>query len=254
MYSECGKYPIGMKIYLQIIKYWVRLLSTGNELLQQTHLEEIQRLKAKKQNWLTIVKYLLEYTDMGNKLDINQIISNPKIFIKCFGDKLKILFHKYWREKANQPARLEFYFQYKKNFNFESYLDLLNRETRIPMTRFRMSNHNLPIEKLRRENINRKDRICLICDKKSMGDENHYLFKCNNDRIKHIRRIFLQKIKNITPEIETFENENIIKYCMTMADQRLHSNTAKYIKDIINSYQKEEENKINTIPDYCKIM
>ena len=48
VYSECGKYPICMKTYVQIIKYWIRLFSTENELLQQTHLEGIQRLKDNK--------------------------------------------------------------------------------------------------------------------------------------------------------------------------------------------------------------
>ena len=254
VYSECGKYPICMKIYVQIIKYWIRLLLTENELLQQTHLEEIHRLNDKKPNWLTNVKYLLEYTDMRKNLNINEIISQPNLFIKRFECKLKVLYQNHWRQKANQStvSRLEFYFQYKKNFNFESYLDSLDRETRREVTRFRLSNHCLPIEKLRRENIDRKDRVCLICDKKYIGDEKHYLFHCNNDRIKQIRYVFLQKVKNILPEIEQLENENIIKYCMTMADSNLHLSTATFIKGIISSYQKEEESKINK--DFCNIM
>ena len=71
---------------------------------------------------------------------------------------------------------------------------------------------------------------------------------------KQVRYVFLQKVKNILPEIKQFENENIIKYCMTMADPNLHLSTAIFIKEIISSYQKEEEIKINNDPEFCNIM
>ena len=41
---------------------------------------------------------------------------------------------------------------------------------------------------------------------------------------------------------------------MTMADPNLHLSTAIFIKEIISSYHKEEENKINNDPEFCNIM
>ena len=35
--TETGKYPIIMKIYIQILKYWVRLLSVKSKYVQEAH-------------------------------------------------------------------------------------------------------------------------------------------------------------------------------------------------------------------------
>ena len=45
--------------------------------------------------------------------------------------------------------------------------------------RIRQNNHKIPIEYGRWNNIHRKLRICNLCNTADLGDEFHYLLKCN---------------------------------------------------------------------------
>ena len=35
MLIECGKYPLCMKVYIHIIRYWIRLKSLDNKYMQE---------------------------------------------------------------------------------------------------------------------------------------------------------------------------------------------------------------------------
>ena len=55
------------------------------------------------------------------------------------------------------------------------------------ITKFRLSNHYLPIEKGRyvKPKLNRNQRLCTFC-KSHVGDELHVLFECEHGTIKNI--------------------------------------------------------------------
>ena len=54
------------------------------------------------------------------------------------------------------------------------------------MTKFRICNTELPIEKGRYQNLPRYLRYCCLCNKQIVGDENHLLLEC--DAIKDFRK------------------------------------------------------------------
>jgi hypothetical protein len=64
----------------------------------------------------------------------------------------------------------------KNNFAFESYLDVDNFNRNI-LIRFRISAHNLEIEKGGHQNIPLNERICKLC-KLEIEDEIHFLLQC----------------------------------------------------------------------------
>ena len=45
--------------------------------------------------------------------------------------------------------------------------------------RFRLNNHKVPVEYGRWKNIPRELGICNLCNTADLGDEFHYLLKCN---------------------------------------------------------------------------
>ena len=59
----------------------------------------------------------------------------------------------------------------------ETYLLKLPVSLRIPLTKFRVSNHKLPIGRGRYENLGRSERKCNVCH--VLGDEFHFLFQCS---------------------------------------------------------------------------
>jgi hypothetical protein len=69
--------------------------------------------------------------------------------------------------------KLRTYRLFKNNFAFESYLDLDHFNRNI-LIRFRISAHNLEIEKGRHQNIPLNERICKLC-KLEIEDEIHFL-------------------------------------------------------------------------------
>ena len=72
------------------------------------------------------------------------------------------------------------YIKFKNRISLEKYLSSIqNVRHRIALTRLRLSNHNLLIEKGRhfRPKLERHDRKCFMC-KDGVGDENHFITNC----------------------------------------------------------------------------
>ena len=94
---------------------------------------------------------------MKKTFNLEEIISKHKIFIQKFKHKITSKYQNYWKPElnSNKKSKLDFYKTIKKNYYFEQYLDVLDKEKRLPITRIRMSNHNFPIEKMRYMKIKR---------------------------------------------------------------------------------------------------
>jgi hypothetical protein len=75
-----------------------------------------------------------------------------------------------------------------------NYLNILNDKDNLTLSKFRTTNHKLPVENGRWKNIARENRICPLWNNGEIGNEFHYLFKCQyfgnrrkNDIKKNIR-------------------------------------------------------------------
>ena len=80
--------------------------------------------------------------------------------------------------QIHQSPKCLFYKTIKESITLEKYLLFLPFKYRKALTKFRMSNHNLPIETGRHRGIPREKRICPICNLNSVGDEFHYITQC----------------------------------------------------------------------------
>ena len=76
-------------------------------------------------------------------------------------------------EDTNDKSKLFLYKQIKKITGDEFYLNSQNFMLRKYITKLRLSDHNLEIEKGRHFNIPRNERLCPVC--KILGDEFHIL-------------------------------------------------------------------------------
>ena len=66
----------------------------------------------------------------------------------------------------------------------------------LPIIKIRTSNHHLPIETGRWNNILRNLRKCTFCNRNELGDEYHYLFVCeffNDSRLKFIPKYYTNR-------------------------------------------------------------
>ena len=65
---------------------------------------------------------------------------------------------------------------FKNNISLEPYLSMKNDEQRILLSKLRISNHNLEIERGRHRGLQAKERICKLC-LKEVEDEIHFLLQ-----------------------------------------------------------------------------
>ena len=110
------------------------------------------------------------------KLNTQQLIHESK-------DKIKKICHKiydeyWWSEIIKSPKAIS-YALFKNEISSEKYLFQIKNIKHInTLTRFRLSNHNLMIEKGRhfRPKIERNERFCFFLDE--IENEIHFVTKC----------------------------------------------------------------------------
>ena len=89
-------------------------------------------------------------------------------------------YERLWVVNIKDSPKAISYALFKNTVFFEKYLyDVKNRKSKIALTRFRLSNHNLLIEKRRhmRPKLDRTERKCFLC-KDVIEDEKHFITNC----------------------------------------------------------------------------
>jgi len=119
------------------------------------------------------LSYVWNSQNVLNKLDI-------KVFIKQI---LHDQFIQSWYSDINKSSRGHFYSLHKTDFVLEKYLINLKKCRRIQISKLRCSNVKFLIETGRWTGTPRIERMCVLCNNGSIGDELHYLYICQNEQI-----------------------------------------------------------------------
>ena len=128
---------------------------------------------------------------------------DTKRFLKDVKQRLQDMEYQKWMSEifndkgrtGKQSNKLRVYRTFKTEYKYESYLDhIINTKHRINLTRLRISNHNLEIEKGRHRKpyVEPQDRTCPVC-KKEVEDEIHFLLRCSY--YSNLRESFFQSLK-----------------------------------------------------------
>ena len=100
----------------------------------------------------------------------------------------------------------------------------------------RLSDHNLPIERGRRNNIERNKRFCTNCKSNEIGNEEHVLFECHNEELTKLRFKFIAQLLLISPQLKYFSSENKLKYILGMYDDSINVIVGNYLMNILKIY------------------
>ena len=154
-------------------------------------------------------------------LDINDLCGKSKYIVKkvCQSN-----YDRYWLTALNGSPKALSYILFKGNVCLEKYLyQVKNKNHRKALSRFRLSNHPLLIEKGRhlKPPLERNDRKCFIC-KNEVENEIHFLITCplyrdERESLFHTCRENCRLFDSIPSEeqkyifIMTNENINVIK-------------------------------------------
>jgi hypothetical protein len=92
------------------------------------------------------------------------------------------------------------------------------------LTKYRISDHRLPIERGRYSNKKREERTCNLCKSGAISDELHFLFSChflNDNRMKLLQSSWLDPTRS-------HDTSHYIKILSTQNEKKLVS-LAKYV-------------------------
>lgn len=127
-----------------------------------------------------------------------------------------------WYANINNSRRLSMYSLYKHEFNLENYLKCINyKKYRISLSKFRLSSHDLAIERGRYANIEVENRKCLNCNLNAIETEYHFLLVC--PKYRELRRTLFKPYYCHWPTLQKFETLMICKSKKTL------NNLAKFI-------------------------
>ena len=194
-------------------------------------------------NWVSEV---LEIMKDNNIIDPN--ISNDDINSKLKenykSDLLKRI-HSYARERK----KLRMYAEFKHVIKYESYLDTIkNAKYRIMLSKFRLSSHDLEIERGRygHKSTNPEERHYKFCQSNSdliTEDEFHFLMVCPLYKSK--REKLFQNVCEVFPNITQNSSKIQFLWLMSQENEKCMTNIAKFVTQSMTLRTKELDILIN---------
>ena len=207
---ELGQIPLNLNAKKMAIKNWERisLKKTANKLVMKSYEFAIEE----NLNWPHLIQNKLTEIGMMQSFE-----GGSEIHVKAFS-RMRDIFHQEAFAAINQESsKLRTYKLIKEEIGLETYLTIVNNtKNRKMLTKFRLSNHTLMIEKGRHQNIDKNLRFCPFCPN-HIEDEMHFLLECecyashrkelfstinektkgNNIRLKNKKERFIHLLSNI---------------------------------------------------------
>ena len=184
IYGDTGRFPLIIRQHIKAVKYWCRILK-----LSQSHpvrnaynmLLELDGIGFT--NWCSRIRSVLERVGLDQIWE-SQNIGDTNKFMLLFKESIVRIFTQQWRKDIGSSSN----------------------HLIISMARYRMSSHDLNIERGRYNNpitpINQ--RICTRCELNEIDDKIHPLLHCN--AMNNERKILFNSVTatiNIRPTKET---------------------------------------------------
>ena len=172
-YAELGQLPLHVIRKFKILKYWVKISSTDNCILQQCYQEILVNIDTN--NWLSGVKDILCELGLLNIWYSQTVNSDILQFIK------QRLYDQEKQRILSNISDMKIFFLYKyiiDKITWQHYLKKCIPKKYVKyITLLRLSSHSLSMETGRYQGINTVNRLCQF-SKSDVEDEFHFVLKC----------------------------------------------------------------------------
>ena len=226
-YGDTGQFPLIIRQHIKAVKYWCRILKLSQSHPVRNAYNMLLELDAISfTNWCSRIRSVLERTGLDQTWE-SQNIGDTNKFMLSFNESIVRIFTQRWRKDIESLSKLRTYALVKKYFCVEPYiLHIRGNHLITAMARYRMSSHDLNIERGRFNNpiTPQNQRICTRCELNEIDDEIHFLLHCsamNNER--EILFDSVAAIINIQPTNEMFLR------IMTSGDMTVVKSLAQFI-------------------------
>ena len=232
VFLDLGLVPLNIYAQKNSIQNWNRIakFETSNQLVSLSYrnslLEEL--------TWPLMIRKNLSKCGMMDVFFCEKRANTPQRFLQRVID----IFHQEAFAEINEPSsKLRTYKEFKTEIGLENYLEIISCERdRINLSRLRLSNHQLMIEKGRHQKIPKKQRFCPICPNE-IEDKVHFLTVCKC--FESERQILFH---NVNMHNKGFLLLNNLEKCKFLMANRV------YIRIYLESYHK----KAGTFRMNCK--
>ena len=238
--AELGIFPLIINVMVNILKYYARLHTVNkNSLVYKAFLSN---KSVNESNYIKSVCNISNYFDIKHLDIIDKIMpSTIKMIKKKMKDKYIMVFKNSFQNlfKHDKTSKLRTFKLVKRCFRVEPYIELIKDfQLRQSFSKLRLSDHCLNIETGRKHNIDVEDRICNICDSKEVGDEFHFLIKCQNLHLKELRDKLYVSVSKKVKQFKLLKDFDKFLYLFCGCDHSIILDTCIYIKkgfDIIKN-------------------
>ena len=207
VFLETGRIPLMAFAIKNCIKNWNRIAieKNCNPIVQLSY----ENMLENGIEWCKNIKLLLG--NLGLNYILNGDVSNPEVVVhKRITD---VFLQNAFTEISKEGSKLRTYCLLKKEARREPYLkSVKNVKDRISMTKFRLSNHELMIEKGRHLKLEINERNCSFCN--SLEDELHFLIDCPTYAPLRCDLFNAVEEKLNDVDFKSFERNTMLKYLL----------------------------------------
>ncbi len=214
---EVGRIPIMLYAKKNCIKDWgrVHLEGKANNILLTSHINSIEN----DSKWSNAVQGLLDRIGIGGNTDNRLVHLNAM-------KRMTDIFHQEAFAKINsEGSKLRNYAKFKLKVGYERYLSSMKSVTkRTAVTKIRLSNHDLMIEKGRHQGLELNQRHCPLCLENSeylLEDELHLLLVCNT--FSHFRETLFGASEQCIQRFQYLNKEEKLKNLLSNENIMIHT-------------------------------
>ena len=226
VFLETGELPLSIFSMKASIKNWTRIMRGKANRFTLIVAENAEK---EKLLWFEKIKQELYTVGLGEIFMSVKVATNhpEQIYFQRKWD----IFHQEAFGKINETnSKLRTYALLKKEIGFEKYLtEITSVQDRTALTKFRLSNHTLMIEKMRHKKPRPEvhERRCPFCPE-HVETEQHFLIKCKAFSIH--RKVLQQHATNVFTWFENLSDN--LKFIKLASDPKIMKETAKYLRKI----------------------
>ena len=226
VFLETGELPLSIFSMKASIKNWTRIMRGKANRFTLIVAENAEK---EKLLWFEKIKQELYTVGLGEIFMSVKVATNhpEQIYFQRKWD----IFHQEAFGKINETnSKLRTYALLKKEIGFEKYLtEITSVQDRTALTKFRLSNHTLMIEKMRHKKPRPEvhERRCPFCPE-HVETEQHFLIKCKAFSIH--RKKLQQHATNVFTWFENLSDN--LKFIKLASDPKIMKETAKYLRKI----------------------
>ena len=215
---ELGRTPLMLEARKLSVKNWERIKNgDGNHFVTNSY----QNASCKKLDWSATICNLLAINGMQYR-----ITDNTSTISYALLGKMRDIYHQEAFAQISDPkAKLRTYALIKDNTGRESYLNQIrNTKHRQMLTKFRLSNHKLMVEKGRHLRLPLNERTCPVCQA-GVEDEIHFLVQCTH--YETLRKPLLDNCLESRPQFNFYSDEQ--KFIFIMTSPTIMGDVSKFV-------------------------